>query len=246
VAILSMADGLGLTPAGLAVHVGSQQLTVEAWRRAIDQLVATVLVLKKRGIQLRFIDFGGGLPALGYLDRSGRPLQPSLPAMFAELRSGMELLNQAAGQKLTFVVEPGRYLVADQGAIRAHIVRLTARRRPSGEREFWLYLSCGRFNGLSELDQLHYRLEFPQSFSSDHVPAVIAGPTCDSADMFDARHRAMVPRGLASGDPVWVLSSGAYSVSYMTQGFNGIAPLPTTCVRTPDGARLWASGLFEP
>ena len=39
-----------------------------------------------------------------------------------------------------------------------------------------------------------------------------------------------VPRNLASGDPVWVLASGAYAISYTTQGFNGFAPLPYTCV----------------
>jgi ornithine decarboxylase len=246
VTVLSVADSLGLVPAGLAVHVGSQQMTVGAWRRAVDQLADTVRVLTQRGIHLRFINLGGGLPALGYLNRAGRPLQPDLTAMFTELRSGMELLNQAAGRKLAFMIEPGRHLVADHGAIRAHVVRLTARQQLSGEREFWLYLSCGRFNGLNETDQLHYRLEFPESLSDDLVPAIIAGPTCDSADMFDAGHRVMVPRGVASGDPVWVLSSGAYSVSYMTQGFNGFAPLPTLCVRTPGDARPWTSGLFQP
>jgi ornithine decarboxylase len=245
VTVLSVADSLGLIPAGLAVHVGSQQMTVEAWRRAVDQLAATVRMLTQRDIHLRFINLGGGLPAVGYLHRTGHPLRPDLAAMFAELRSGMELLNQAAGRKLAFVVEPGRHLVADHGAIRAHVVRLTARQQLSGEREFWLYLSCGRFNGLNETDQLHYRLEFPESHGDDLVPAIVAGPTCDSADMFDARHRVMVPRGVASGDPVWVLSSGAYSVSYMTQGFNGFAPLSTLCVRTAGDALPWTSGLFE-
>ncbi|MGW4569433.1 type III PLP-dependent enzyme, partial [Streptomyces sp. NPDC004561] len=48
-------------------------------------------------------------------------------------------------------------------------------------------------------------------------------------------HRVRVPRGLASGDPVWILSAGAYATSYMTQGFNGIRPLPCVCVRAQEG-----------
>ncbi|EFF90728.1 hypothetical protein SSTG_01046 [Streptomyces sp. e14] len=46
-----------------------------------------------------------------------------------------------------------------------------------------------------------------------------------------------VPRALASGDPVWVLSAGAYAASYTTQGFNGIRPLPQMCVPGPDPLR---------
>jgi ornithine decarboxylase len=40
-----------------------------------------------------------------------------------------------------------------------------------------------------------------------------------------------VPEGLVSGDPVWIHSAGAYSVSYTTVGFNGFDPLPYQTVR---------------
>lgn len=46
-----------------------------------------------------------------------------------------------------------------------------------------------------------------------------------------------MPRGLASGDPVWILSAGAYATGYMTQGFNGFGPLSHTVTRDgPDHA----------
>jgi len=35
-----------------------------------------------------------------------------------------------------------------------------------------------------------------------------------------------VPATAMSGDPVWILSCGAYSASYTTQSFNGFPPLP--------------------
>jgi ornithine decarboxylase len=72
------------------------------------------------------------------------------------------------------------------------------------------------------------------------VPAVVAGPTCDSDDAYSHAHGLVqVPEALASGDPVWVLSCGAYATSYMTQGFNGFGPLPCTCV---DGGAASGSG----
>jgi len=226
VEVLATAQAYGLVPAGLSLHVGSQQMTVTAWREAFAELTTAVAWLAARQIRLEHVNLGGGLPALGYLDRHGRPLHPPLDAILAAIRNGMARLRKVAGGPLEFILEPGRHLVADQGAIRAHVVRLTDRQLRDGRRAHWLYLSCGRFNGLYELDQIQYRLEFPTHPAGPRVPARVAGPTCDSDDAFPPGETVAVPAGLASGDPVWILSAGAYSVSYTTVGFNGFDPLP--------------------
>ncbi|MFJ3788352.1 type III PLP-dependent enzyme [Kitasatospora sp. NPDC090091] len=236
--VLDAARTAGLVPSGLSVHVGSQQMTVEAWAAAIDSLEEVLEALRRRGIVPDRINLGGGLPALGVLDRRGRPLEPPLDKMFVVLREGMERLRAVNAAPLEFLLEPGRHLVADHGAIRAHVARLSARRRLDGTREDWLYLSCGKFNGLYEMDQLQYRLEFPTHSGSRFVDAVVAGPTCDSDDAYAQEDGLVrVPREVASGDPVWVHSCGAYAAAYATQGFNGFAPLPYTCVGgpAPDG-----------
>ncbi|MEU5311269.1 type III PLP-dependent enzyme [Streptomyces sp. NPDC021562] len=231
VRILEAARGMGLTPSGLSVHVGSQQMTADAWHHAVECLADVLTALARRGIVLDHVNLGGGLPAMGYLDRYGRPLDPPLDKIFAVVREGMRHLRKVHGEHLAFVMEPGRHLVADHGAVRAHVARLAERRRPDGEHQYWLYLSCGKFNGLYEMDALQYPLRFPTHHGGAHVPAVVAGPTCDSDDAYPQGHALVqVPRELASGDPVWVLSSGAYAIGYTTQGFNGFAPLPYTCV----------------
>ncbi|WP_442802351.1 type III PLP-dependent enzyme [Streptomyces sp. CMB-StM0423] len=233
VRVLAGARAAGLTPAGLSVHVGSQQMTAAAWRRAFDTFADVLAALARRGIHLDHVNLGGGLPALGYRDLRGRPLVPELDETFAAIRAGMARLRAAARGPLRFVVEPGRHLVADHGAIRAHVARLSSRRHPDGGRGYWLFLSCGKFNGLYEVDQLQYPLVFPShGAAAELVPAVVAGPTCDSDDVLaEGRVPVQVPRAAASGDPVWILSSGAYAVSYMTRGFNGYGPLPHTCLR---------------
>ncbi|MEU2878576.1 type III PLP-dependent enzyme [Streptomyces sp. NPDC007070] len=244
VRVLTAARAAGLTPAGLSVHVGSQQMTGEAWQRAVDLLADVLARLDRLGIAPDHVNLGGGLPALGYLDRHGNPLDPPLDKILTLLREGVDHLRALTGRPLGFVMEPGRHLVADHGAVRAHVYRLTRRRQPDGEDAHWLYLSCGKFNGLYEMDQVIHRLLFPTHPAPNgpddpaYLPAVVAGPTCDSDDAYGGgTHPVRVPRALASGDPVWVLSAGAYAASYTTQGFNGIRPLPQVCVPGPDPLR---------
>ncbi|MFE2099897.1 MULTISPECIES: type III PLP-dependent enzyme [unclassified Streptomyces] len=239
VQVLTTARSSGLVPAGLSVHVGSQQLTGEAWQQALDSVAEVLVRLEGLGVVPDHVNLGGGLPALGYLDRHGNPLDPPLDKIFTVIREGMEHLSGLTAAPLGFVLEPGRHLVADHGAVRAHVYRLTGRAQPDGTHARWLYLSVGKFNGLYEMDQLSYRLVFPAQAGEDdgdRVSAVVAGPTCDSDDAYGGgRHPVRVPRTLASGDPVWILSAGAYATSYTTQGFNGIRPLPCVCARGPEG-----------
>ncbi|GAA2706516.1 GNAT family N-acetyltransferase [Actinoplanes palleronii] len=220
VAVLDLARSLGLVPAGLSLHVGSQQMTESGWRDGLAAVTGVVRTLLRRGIRPDHVNLGGGLPA------SGHPgLTPPTGEIFAAIRSGMRQLREAAGGDLDFVVEPGRFLVADHGVVRAEVARLTVRR------EAWLYLTCGRFNGLYEGDRLPYRLEFPTHPAGPTVPAIVAGPSCDSDDVLAGGVPVPVPAGLASGDPVWIHTAGAYATSYTTAGFNGFAPLPCHTVR---------------
>ena len=234
VAVLTEARTLGLVPVGLSLHVGSQQMTVRAWEIALGSLVPILRALSAAGIRLDHVNLGGGLPALGYPG-----LEPPVADIFAAIRAGMSRLRAAAGGDLGFVIEPGRHLVADHGVIRARVVRLTVRRQA------WLYLSCGRFNGLYEGDRLRYRLEFPTRTGDPLVPATVAGPSCDSDDVLAGGDPMPVPADLASGDPVWIHSAGAYAVSYATVGFNGFDPPATHTVRAerlrPIEAGDWAA-----
>ncbi|BCY08405.1 GNAT family N-acetyltransferase [Actinoplanes sp. L3-i22] len=220
VSVLVLARSLGLVPAGLSLHVGSQQMTVRGWQLAFDSLAELLPRLRDQGIRLDHVNLGGGLPAAGYPG-----LTPPTAEIFAAIRAGMRRLRELAGGDLGFVVEPGRYLVADHGVIRARVARLTVRD------EAWLYLSCGRFNGLYEGDQLRYRLEFPTRAGGPAVPAVVAGPSCDSDDVLGGGVAVPVPAALTSGDPVWIHAAGAYATSYTTVGFNGFDPLPCETVR---------------
>jgi ornithine decarboxylase len=59
---------------------------------------------------------------------------------------------------------------------------------------------------------------------------VLAGPTCDSADVLYEQTPAQLPLSLEEGDEVRLLSTGAYTTCYSTVGFNGFDALATRLV----------------
>jgi ornithine decarboxylase len=59
---------------------------------------------------------------------------------------------------------------------------------------------------------------------------ILAGPTCDSADILYENFCYELPFDLKEGDRVEILSAGAYTHTYSSIGFNGFAPLPAYCI----------------
>jgi ornithine decarboxylase len=57
------AKNLGLVPYGLSFHVGSQQRDVGQWDNAISMCKYLFTSLKEKGVELKMINLGGGLPS---------------------------------------------------------------------------------------------------------------------------------------------------------------------------------------
>ena len=214
VEILRVAAGLGLAPAGVSFHVGSQQRHPEAWAspiaaagRIFDELGAT-------GLRPWLLDLGGGFPAdleEGHppLEEYGDAIEDALATTFGNHRPHL-------------VIEPGRGVVADAGSLVASVVAVIDR---SGTR--WVYLDAGVFSGLVEtLDEaIRYRIR--TSVRGPVGPVVLAGPTCDSVDVLYEKNPVLLPLALSEGDMVELLACGAYTTCYSTVGFNGFEPLRT-------------------
>jgi ornithine decarboxylase len=113
--------------------------------------------------------------------------------------------------------------------IQSEVVLISDKGDGGGKR--WVYLDAGKFNGLAETmgESIKYRMETPGR-GGPTGPAVIAGPTCDSADILYERAEYRLPLGLEVGDKVEILSAGAYTASYASVGFNGFPPLRTYCI----------------
>jgi ornithine decarboxylase len=218
VEVLRLAATLGLDPAGVSFHVGSQQRDPSAWDAPIEASSRVFAALRQAGLQPWLLDLGGGFPAA--LEGGA----PALDAYGAAIRRSLR--KRFGSRRPRTIIEPGRSIVADSGRLVTSVVAVVHR----GDTR-WVYLDAGVFTGLVEtLDEaIRYRLE--TDVAGPTGPCVLAGPTCDSADVLYEKEPVHLPLTLAEGDRVVLTSAGAYTTCYSTVGFNGFAPLPTELVR---------------
>ena len=219
-ALMIRAATLGLDPYGLSFHVGSQQTDTASYEAAIGRVAMLFTDLRDAGVDLRMVNLGGGFPAR-YRDE--------VPGIDDFGRAIMGAMTEHFGNALPeMLVEPGRFIVADAGTISAEVVLVSRRGHPQGGRDpvRWVYLDIGRFGGLAETEgeSIKYRITTPHD-GCEAGPVVIAGPTCDGADILYENAGYRLPLALTSGERVSLLSTGAYVTTYASQRFNGFAPL---------------------
>ncbi len=214
--LLTAAARAGLRAAGIAFHVGSQQHDPNAWRQPIEQSADIFATLAQRGLRPWLLDLGGGFPA---------QLSVHCPPLESYARHIRQALETAfVGRTPQLALEPGRGIVADAGVLTSTVLGVAWR---GGRR--WVYLDAGVFTGLVEtLDEaIRYRLSTSRDRAGGRRgPAVLAGPTCDSADVMYERTPVDLPLDVSEGDLVRFHSAGAYTSCYTTS-FNGFDPLPT-------------------
>jgi ornithine decarboxylase len=221
VELLVRAGELGLDPYGVSFHVGSQQTDLTQYDKALKGTAELFDRLAERGVKLRLVNMGGGFPSRYRTD------VPSIPAYGAAIREA--LARQFGDNQPDVIVEPGRGIVGDAGVIQAEVV-LVSQKGGSDDRR-WVYLDVGKFHGLAETmdEAIKYRL-LTSKDGGETSPVVLAGPTCDSADILYEKADYRLPKALASGDKVWVLATGAYTTTYSAVCFNGFPPLASVCI----------------
>jgi ornithine decarboxylase len=121
------------------------------------------------------------------------------------------------------ILEPGRSLVANAGVLVSEVVLISRKARTALNR--WVYVDVGKFSGL--IETLDESIKFPiyVEKNGELEEAVIAGPTCDSADIMYEDYKYPLPLNLAIGDRMYWLSTGAYTTTYSAIEFNGFPPL---------------------
>ncbi|MEZ5722556.1 MAG: type III PLP-dependent enzyme [Paracoccaceae bacterium] len=218
--LFARAIELGLTPLGLSFHVGSQTRKAEMWAPVLDQVAEIWRDLQARGYAPTLLNIGGGFPAF-----YGDPVET--PTSYAS--QVMALVTERFGAVARVMAEPGRGMVAEAGAILAEVVLVS--KKSDDDTHRWVYLDIGRFSGLAETEGEAIRYQFATARDFDAAgPCILAGPSCDSADVLYEKRPVLLPLTLRAGDKVVIRNTGAYTSAYSSVGFNGFPPLDVVVI----------------
>ena len=220
VSLMDMAVELGLKPVGFSFHVGSQTKRAEMWTATLDQVAAMWKAAHEAGHELTLLNIGGGFPAY-YGEEIQRPT--------AYAARVMELIEERFGHVAHVMAEPGRGLVAEAGAIAAEVLLVS--KKSDSDLHRWVYLDIGKFSGLAETMDEAIRYQFLTDRDHEATgPCILAGPSCDSADVLYEKRPVELPMGLRSGDRFIIRNCGAYTSTYASIGFNGFPPLDVVVI----------------
>ncbi|MDS1139603.1 diaminopimelate decarboxylase [Pusillimonas sp. SM2304] len=188
---------------GVDCHIGSQITEVSPYLDALDKLVALIQALASQGIHLKHLDLGGGI-GIRYTDET--PLSPT-----DLLDNVFRVLEQQGLAHLQIVLEPGRSLVGNAGALLTRVEFL----KHSEAKNFAIVDAA--MNDLLRptlYDAWHSVEAVAPRQSEGSTPRYdIVGPICESGDWL-ARDR---PMELQQGDLLAIMSAGAYAFTMASQ-----------------------------
>ena len=191
----------GLEIAGIDVHIGSQILEPDPYRKALGEVLELAGQLAGEGIELRFVDLGGGY-GVGYADDKRMSVKGLARVLVPYVKE--------AGLRL--ILEPGRFIVGEAGLLVTKVLYV----KDEGPRTF--VVTDG---GMTELIRpSHYqgfhRIE-PVRLRDDAVRTVVdvVGPICESGDFLARDRELALPR---EGD-LAVHTVGAYGFA-MASNYN--------------------------
>ncbi|KTC07784.1 diaminopimelate decarboxylase [Pseudomonas syringae] len=188
---------------GVDCHIGSQLTTLEPFIDALDRLLDLVDRLGDCGIHLHHIDLGGGL-GVRYRDE-----EPPLAADYIKA-----VRERLAGRDLGLLFEPGRFIVANAGALLTRVEYL----KHTEHKDFAIVDAAMNDLIRPALYQAWMDVTAVRPRDSELRAYDIVGPICETGD-FLAKGRELA---LAEGDLLAVHSAGAYgfvmSSNYNTRG----------------------------
>ena len=183
---------------GVSVHIGSQIRSADPFGAAIERVSRLVKQLGREGIALKAVDAGGGL---------GIDYHGGLFDAEAKVLEYAEALERALdGFEGRLLIEPGRFLVAQAGALVARVLNV----KRNSKKTF--VITDAAMNDLIRpaLYQAHHEIVPVRRRSGKPRIVDVVGPVCETGDFF-ARDRKLGP--VEPGDLVALLDAGAYGMA---------------------------------
>jgi diaminopimelate decarboxylase len=188
-----------LDPVGIDCHIGSQLTQIAPFIEALEKLLVFADRLQASGVDIRYLDLGGGL-GITY-DEESPPLPEDL---------GRAIADTLADRQLTMILEPGRAIAGNAGILVTRVIY--TKKTPTKQ---FIIVDAG-MNDLvrPSLYQAFHRIEEVKPKGRDQQNVDVVGPICESSD-FLALDRALP--ALESGELLAVFSSGAYGFTMSSQ-----------------------------
>ncbi|HET9984755.1 MAG TPA: diaminopimelate decarboxylase [Longimicrobiales bacterium] len=183
----------GLRVRGIDVHIGSQILEVEPYVLAVQRVLEVVDELRRDGIELEYIDVGGGF-GIPYEGGQGMPA--------AEFGKALVPLLRDSGLRAVF--EPGRYVVGPAGVLLTRVLYI----KDMGEKTF--VITDAGMNDLlrpSHYASYHHVAPAEQHPERDTITVDVVGPICESGDFLALDRPVERPR---EGELLVIGEAGAY------------------------------------
>ena len=197
---------------GIDCHIGSQLVEVEPIIAALRKLKQLVEDLRKEGMEIQYLDLGGGL-GITYEDE-----EPPHPVEYAAT-----ILEEVRGFSCTLILEPGRVIVGNSGVLISKVLYTK-----ENEEKRFLIVDAG-MNDLvrpSYYGSYHQILPVKEETREEAVVDVV-GPLCESSDFLAKGRKIPI---LRSGELIAVMSAGAYGFS-MSTNYNSRPRIAEVLVR---------------
>jgi diaminopimelate decarboxylase len=207
----------GITPVGIAVHIGSQLLSLDPYRSAFRKLAACVRELRAAGLTVTSLDLGGGI---------GITYRNETPIAFRDYAALVGELIGPLGCNLFF--EPGRALVGNAGLLVSSIIY-----HKSGAERPILVVDAA-MNDLIRpalYDAYHPIVPVRESPGRDIREFDVVGPVCETGDTFAVQRRMA---DMHQGELIAFGGAGAYG-AVMSSQYNSRPLIPEVLV---DGDRF--------
>jgi diaminopimelate decarboxylase len=201
----------GLDLRGVAVHIGSQLLSLDPLEAAFVRIGELIAELRAAGHAITHVDLGGGL-GVPYRPDENPPSPAEFGAMVARVTRGWDV-------ELMF--EPGRVIAANAGVLVTRVLWV----KP-GLTHPWVIVDAA-MNDLARValyDAYHDVAAVRPS--GEKITANIAGPVCESSDVF-AKAREI--DAVKTDDLIALRSAGAYGAT-MASTYNSRPLVPEVLV----------------
>jgi diaminopimelate decarboxylase len=207
----ALAKHSSLNMRGVAVHIGSQLLSLDPLRAAFTRVGDLVAEIRGRGLTISHVDLGGGV-GVPYKADEKPPSPAEYGAMVAEVTKGWDV---------TLMFEPGRVIAGNAGVMLTRIIRVK-----QGHGDPFVVVD-GAMNDLARpalYDAYHDFI--PVQPDGSDMMANIVGPICETGDTF-ARNRHI--GAVKAGDLAIFRTAGAYGAT-MASTYNSRALVPEILV----------------